>query len=153
MIELVDPTIAIEWVHPFDRLKPRPEKMSAEEYEKTIRAKHNPTVLGILPMTEGVNRVMRAAITEGQEFKNDNERVRHIMVETFLRQVQYIRNVSIPGVQVSATEFKAGGKPEVVLKDNAHKLRFLDVLPIDYWPDIFEAINSYTALKAGQLGN
>lgn len=152
MLQLIDPTQPIEWIHPADRLAPKGDKESADSFARR-KAEWNPTVFGFLPMTEGDNRKFRAAILEGVEFKDELARVRHIMVETFLQRCLWIRNVQIPGLALELTAGEGGAAPTTVVTSREHKTRFLDTLPIEMWPAIYEALNNVSKLTEGQRGN
>lgn len=128
VLTLIDPTKALDWVHPVER---HPE------------AKDTRMVFEISPLSEADSRALGAANpttfsrSDGFTLSRDA-----LMIEMFLRCVKRIRNVLMPG----ATERRT-------IETAEERKRFLSCLPAEFSAPIYEAIQNTAELEAGQEKN
>jgi hypothetical protein len=128
MLRLVDPTAAMPWWHPSERNLP---------------AEAERTVFWIVPLTVGQDRRLEAALG-GTAIGESALRAQMASYyeRLFMSNVQRIENVMLPGMGTSCT-----------IESEADKRKFLDALPAQAWPPIFQAIQSLSALDAGTVKN
>jgi hypothetical protein len=125
VMRLIDPELAMPWIHPRERALP-----------------DTATVFHIVPLTEGVARLIRAAyptrIDENGATLNDEE----IKREMFARQVRKIERVEWPG-----------SHEPVTIDTKEDVLRFFDSMPTGWADEIFRAIQNTAVLSEGEAKN
>jgi hypothetical protein len=128
VLTLIDPSKALDWVHPIER---HPD------------AKETRMVFEISPLSEADSRALGAANpttfsrSDGFTLSRDA-----LMIEMFLRCVKRIRNVLMPGETVRRT-----------IESADERKRFLECLPAQFAAPIYEAIQNTGELEAGQEKN
>jgi len=126
VIHLIDPNVALEWVHPLERDLPPEDRMTFH----------------IKPLTEGTSRAINAAnpATYGKDGFNLSRDT--LMIELFIKCVTHIDNVQFPG---EAQRRVARGEKDLRL--------FLNCLPAEFSGPIYDAIQNTGELEAGQEKN
>ena len=124
MLRLVDPKTPVRWVHPVEKDCPPDQR----------------TVFHIIPLTVGQDRRLHAAAAA----KSDGTVADSMMkfyVDLFTANVVRIDHVKNP----DGSEGTANTTEE--------KVAFLDSLPVQFWPPIFQALQDISALDAGAEKN
>jgi len=124
MLRLIDPKLPVRWIHPVERKCPAGQR----------------TVFHIIPLTVGQDRRLHVEATK----KSDGTIAGSMMafyIDLFTSNVTLIEHVKMPD--------DSEGSASTV----EQKIAFLDSLPVEFWPPIFQALQEISALDAGAEKN